>query len=112
MIYLTKYPIFDIRNIVITPTKVEIIKVIMDDLFSSDQFLSTSNIEEYVSIINYKLGIHYHRFFDDHEYRFEANYADNNLNLDLYRDGELYELHSLLDIIVSNIQKEWKTQEK
>ena len=112
MIYLTEYPIFDIRNIVTTPTKVEIIKVIMDDLFSSDQFLSTSNIEEYVSIINYKLGIHYHKFFDEHDYKFEANYSDNNLTLDLYRDGELYELHSLLDIIVSNIQKEWKTQEK
>lgn len=108
MIYLTEYPTFDIRNTVTIPNKIDITKVIMDDLFSSDQFLSTSNIEEYVSIINYKLGIHYHRFFDDHEYRFEANYADNNLNLDLYRDGELYELHSLLDIIVSNIQKEWE----
>ena len=83
-----------------------------DDLFSSEQFLSTSDIDEYVSIVNYRLGIHYHRFFDDHEYKFEANYADNNLTLDLYRDGELYELHSLLDTIVGNIQKEWKTQEK
>lgn len=112
MIYLNEYPTFDIRNIVTIPNKIEIIKVIMDDLFSSEQFLSTSDIDEYVSIVNYRLGMHYHRFFDDHEYRFEANYADNNLTLDLYRDGELYELHSLLDTIVGNIQKEWKTQEK
>lgn len=108
MIYLNEYPTFDIRNIVTFPNKIEITKVILDDLFSSDQFLSTHDIDEYVSIINYKLGIHYHRFFDDHEYRFEANYSDNNLTLDLYRDDELYELNSLLDTIVSNIQKEWK----
>ena len=112
MIYLDEYPTFDIRNIVTIPNKIEIIKVIMDDLFSSEQFLSTSDIDEYVSIVNYRLGMHYHKFFDDHEYKFEANYADNNLTLDLYRDGELYELHSLLDTIVGNIQKEWKTQEK
>lgn len=112
MIYLDEYPTFDIRNIVTIPNKIEIIKVIMDDLFSSEQFLSTSDIDEYVSIVNYRLGMHYHRFFDNHEYKFEANYADNNLTLDLYRDGELYELHSLLDTIADNIQKEWKTQEK
>ena len=112
MIYLDEYPTFDIRNIITIPNKIEIIKVIMDDLFSSEQFLSTSDIDEYVSIVNYRLGMHYHKFFDDHEYKFEANYADNNLTLDLYRDGELYELHSLLDTIVGNIQKEWKTQEK
>lgn len=108
MIYLTEYPTFDIRNIVTFSNKIEITKAILDDLFSGDQFLLTSDIDEYVSIINYKLGIHYHRFFDDHEYRFEANYSDNNLTLDLYRDGELYELHSLLDTIINNIQKEWK----
>lgn len=112
MIYLNEYPPFDIRKIVAFPNKIEITKVILDDLFSSEQFLSTSDIDEYVSIVNYRLGMHYHRFFDNHEYKFEANYADNNLTLDLYRDGELYELHSLLDTIVSNIQKEWKTQEK
>ena len=112
MIYLNEYPTFDIRNIVTIPNKIEIIKVIMDDLFSSEQFLSTSDIDEYVSIVNYRLGMHYHRFFDNHEYKFEANYADNNLTLDLYRDGELYELHSLLDTIAGNIQKDWKTQEK
>ena len=108
MIYLNEYPPFDIRNLVAFPNKIEITKVIIDDLFSSEQFLSASDIGEYVSIVNYRLGMHYHRFFDDHEYKFEANYADNNLTLDLYRDGELYELHSLLDTIVNNIQKEWK----
>lgn len=108
MIYLSEYPIFDIRNLVTSPNKIEITKVILDDLFSSDQFLSTSDIDEYVSIVNYRLEMHYHRFFDNHEYRFEANYSDNNLTLDLYRDGELYELYSLLDIIVNNIQKEWE----
>lgn len=112
MIYLDEYPPFDIRNIVTSSNKIEITKAIIDDLFSSEQFLSTSDIDEYVSIVNYRLGMHYHRFFDNHEYKFEANYADNNLTLDLYRDGELYELHSLLDTIVGNIQKEWKTQEK
>lgn len=108
MIYLSEYPIFDIRNLVTSPNKIEITKAILDDLFSSDQFLSTSDIDEYVSIVNYRLEMHYHRFFDNHEYRFEANYSDNNLTLDLYRDGELYELYSLLDIIVNNIQKEWE----
>ena len=108
MIYLNEYPPFDIRKIVAFPNKIEITKAVIDDLFSSEQFLSTSDIDEYVSIVNYKLGIHYHRFFDNHEYKFEANYADNNLTLDLYRDGELYELHSLLDTIVGNIQKEWE----
>lgn len=108
MIYLDEYPTFDIRNIVISSNKIEITKAILDDLFNSDQFLSTSDIDEYVNIVNYKLEMHYHRFFDNHEYKFEANYADNNLTLDLYRDGELYELHSLLDTIVNNIQKEWE----
>ena len=112
MIYLNEYPPFDIRNLVTFPNKIEITKAVIDDLFSSEQFLSTSDIDEYVSIVNYRLGMHYHRFFDNHEYKFEANYADNNLTLDLYRDGELYELHSLLDTIVGNIQKEWETQEK
>ena len=108
MIYLAEYPTFDIRNIVTSSNKIEITKAILDDLFNSDQFLSTSDIDEYVNIVNYKLGMHYHRFFDNHEYKFEANYADNNLTLNLYRDGELYELHSLLDTIVNNIQKEWE----
>lgn len=108
MIYLEEYPAFDIRNIVTNPNKIEITKAIIDDLFSSEQFLLTSNIDEYVSIVNYRLEMHYHRFFDNHEYKFEANYSDNTLILDLYRDGELYDLHSLLDIIVNNIQKEWE----
>ena len=109
MIYLDDYPTFDIRNIVTIPNKIEIIKVIMDDLFRYGyEFATTSDIEEYVSSINYKLGIHYHKFFDNHEYRFEANYTDNILTIDLYRDGELYELHSLLDTIINNIQKEWE----
>lgn len=108
MIYLDEYPTFNIRNIVTNPNKSNIIKVILDDLFSNDQFLSTSDINEYVSIVNYRLEMHYHKFFDNHEYKFEANYSDNNLTLDLYRDGELYELHSLLDTIVNNIQKEWE----
>lgn len=108
MIHLNEYPPFDIRNIVTIPNKIEITKAIIDDLFNSEQFLSTSNIDEYVSIVNYILEMHYHKFFDNHKYKFEANYADNNLTLDLYRDGKLYELHSLLDTIVGNIQKEWE----
>lgn len=108
MIYLEEYPAFDIKNIVTNPNKIEITRAIIDDLFSSEQFLLTSNIDEYVSIVNYRLEMHYDRFFDNHEYKFEANYSDNTLILDLYRDGELYELHSLLDTIVNNIQKEWE----
>lgn len=108
MIYLDEYPTFDIRNIVTIPHKAEIIKVIVDDLFSNDEFLLTPDIDKYVSIVNYRLQMHYHKFFDDHDYKFEANYSDNTLNLDLYRDGELYELYSLLDTIADNIKKEWE----
>ena len=108
MIIIEEYPAFNIKDTAKSSAKDDIIQAIVNDLFNSDQFLSTSDINEYVSIVNYRLEMHYHRFFDDHEYKFEANYADNNLTLDLYRDGELYELHSLLDTIVNNIQKEWK----
>lgn len=62
MIFIEEYPPFDIRNIVNFPSKNEIIKIIIDDLFSSDQFLLTPDIDKYVSIINYRLEMHYHRF--------------------------------------------------
>ena len=68
MIYLKEYPTFDIRNIVTNPNKIEITKAIIDDLFSSEQFLLTSDIDEYVSIVNYRLEMYYHRFFDNHEF--------------------------------------------
>jgi len=108
MIIIEEYPAFNIKDTAKSPVKDNIIQAIVNDLFNSDQFLSTSNIDEYVSIVNYILEMHYHRFFDNHEYKFEANYSDNTLILDLYRDGELYDLHSLLDTIVGNIQKEWE----
>ncbi len=109
MIFVDEYPYFDVRNLINLPPKAELVKTIIDDLFSYGyEFLTTSDIDEYVEAVNCRLHTHYHRFFDDHEYRFEANYSDNNLTLDLYRGGELYELHSLLDTIVNNIQKEWE----
>lgn len=108
MIIVKEYPTFNIKDTAKSPVKDNIIQAIVNDLFNSDQFLTTSNIDEYVCIVNYRLEMHYHKFFDNHEYKFEANYSDNNLILDLYRDGELYELHSLLDTIADYIQKEWK----
>lgn len=108
MIIIEEYPAFNIKDTAKSSVKENIIQAIVNDLFNSDQFLSTSDINEYVSIVNYRLEMHYYRFFDNHEYKFEANYSDNTLILDLYRDGELYDLHSLLDTIVGNIQKEWE----
>lgn len=108
MIIIEEYPAFNIKDTAKTSVKENIIQAIVNDLFNNDQFLLTSDINEYVSIVNYRLEMHYHRFFDNHEYKFEANYSDNNLTFDLYRDGELYELHSLLNTIVGNIQKEWE----
>ena len=91
------------------PSKIKITKAIIDDLFSRGyEFLTTSDIDEYVEAVNCRLYTHYQKFFDNHEYRFKANYTDGNLILDLYKDGELYEFYSLLDIIVNNTQKEWK----
>lgn len=60
MIYLNEYPPFDIRSLVTIPNKTEITKAIIDELFSREQFLTTSNIDEYVSIVNYRLEMHYH----------------------------------------------------
>lgn len=108
MITVEEYPAFNIKDTVKSSAKGDINQAIVNDLFNSDQFLLTPDIDKYVSIINYKLEMHYHKFFDNHDYKFKANYSDNNLTLDLYRDGELYELHSLLDTITDNIKKEWE----
>lgn len=112
MIFVDEYPYFDVRNMINLPHKAEIIKTIIDDLFSHDyEFLTTSDIDKYVEAVNCRLYTHYQKFFDKHDYKFEAKYSDNNLNLDLYRDGELYELYSLLDTIADNIKAEWKKYE-
>ena len=109
MIFVDEYPYFDVRILIYLPPKTDLVQTIIDDLFSFGyDFLTTSVIDEYVEAVNCRLHTHYHKFVDKHNYKFEANYADNNLTLDLYRDGELYELYSLLDTIVDNIQKEWK----
>lgn len=106
MVIIEEYPAFNIKDTAKSSAKDDIIQAIVNDLFSRNEFLLTPDIDKYVSIINYRLQMHYHKFFDDHDYKFKANYSDNNLTLDLYRDGELYELYSLLDTIVSNIQND------
>lgn len=109
MIILEEYPAFNIKDMAKSSAKDDIIQAIVNDLFACYDITTTADIDTYVSIVNYRLEMHYYRFFDNHEYKFKAKYSsdDNSLNLDLYRDGELYELYSLLDTITDNIKKEW-----
>lgn len=109
MIILEEYPAFNIKDIAKSSAKDDIIQAIVNDLFACYNITTTADIDTYVSIINYRLEMHYHRFFDNHEYKFKANYLsdDNTLNLDLYEDDQTTDMFSFLDMVTNNIQKEW-----
>lgn len=109
MIIVEEYPAFNIKDTAKSSAKDDIIQAIVNDLFAYHN-ITTHDLDKYVSIINYRLEMHYHRFFDKHEYKFKAKYSsdDNNLNLDLYKDDQTTDMFSFLDMVADNIKKEWE----